>query len=204
LFALLALACAQEAAVPPATSESPFVTRLERGAGATTPESVDDKPRMPRELAFEMAGFAAHKSDHATAEERAAVMQAAVIDALAKALIEARRARGQTTSDFTAKLGPRLTVVHRPIGDGYEVQLSLIARGVDTTFVVQDGVLQHPPHELKLLHQVFEQTNGEFSLLSAEWNALAGGCAAKVACYRPAALETKLAGDPVNETVSAP
>jgi hypothetical protein len=188
-----------------ASTESDYAIRLERDRAGSSSAAPLDRPRAPRALTFEMSGFAAPPAGAITTEARTAAMQAAVLDAFVKALIEARRSRGQTTADFTARMGPRLTITHRQIGDGYEAEVTLISRGEDSTFVVRDGVLQHPPHEIRLLRQVFEETNGEFSLLSTEWSAPSGGCQATVACYRPAGLERpSLAGDPTGATLTTP
>lgn len=149
---------------------------------------------MARTLSFEMAGFSRRPATGDQREQRAAATQAAIIDALCKALIEARRDRGQTDADFTARLGPRLTVTHCTTNDGDEVHIELISRGVETTFAIRDGRLQHPPHDLKLIHRIFEETNGEFSLFGTDWSADTGTCVATVGCYLPAGLGAALAG----------
>src|SRR5262245_51148565 len=60
--------------------------RAERDDDAT----ADEKSAVPRVLAFEISGFSP-VSDRPNAESRAAAAQAAAIEALAKALVEARR-----------------------------------------------------------------------------------------------------------------
>lgn len=176
--------------------------REDNGAAvASTRTSRDRRPQMQRVLSFEMAGFSSVPDLGVTQEQRAAATQAAIIDAFCKALIEARRARGQTDSDFTARLGPRLTVTHRPVDDGYQVEANLISRGAETTFVVRDGQLQHQTHDVRMIHRLFEETNGEFSLLGTEWSSDAGACVAKVGCYLPAGLGEALAGDAAADEV---
>lgn len=206
LSAMLAVAACDKdtrtASVQDSASEAPYKVRIERPGNASGVDSSRALPAVARSLAFEMTGFAANAEGKSGAEQKAAGSQAAAIDGLTKAIIEARRGRGQSFEDFTVKIGPRLTITHRPIGDGYEVQATLIARGVDTTFIVRNGVLQHPPHELKMLRQVFEETNGEFELLTTRWEA--AGCEAKVACYLPAGLGTSFAGQAADETEPAP
>ncbi len=119
--------------------------------------------------------------------------------AVRRALIEARRPRGQTTSGFTAELGPRLTVEHSPLDDGYEFRVCLQRDGLQKEFVVINGALQHEPHELTLLHQIFEDTRGEFSLLGTDWQPLRGECVATVGCYLPEGYDTKVAFDESDE-----
>lgn len=178
---------------------------------------------LPRELAFEMAGTArvgavggsrvggtragaeaisaGPGEENGAERERAAARQVAIIEAFAQALIEARRLRGQPTSDFTARLGPRLTIYHRSLGDGFEIEVVLVRRGEETHFEVKRGVLQHEPRNGEAVARLFEETNGEFALLESRW--LAGGdeCLARVACFRPVGLD-KPAG-PSREAVEA-
>jgi len=167
---------------------SDYAVHIERASDAS-----NDAPRsVQRSLAFEVTGFAPNAAAGSNgSDQKAAVTQAAVIDGLAQAVIESRRNHGQPTADFTVKISPRLTLTHRQIGNGYEVEATLVARGVDTTFVVKNGVLQHPPHELKLLRQLFDESRGEFELLATRWES--GGCQSRVACYEP--VGPSLAGD---------
>jgi len=185
------------------TADSDYKIRIER-PGADEASLTARPSASTRTLAFEMTGVAIAESSRPEGQRKAAMVQAAAIDALIKAVIEARRARGQTTADFTMKIGPRLTIVHQQLGDDYEVQISLIARGADVTFVLRGGVLQHEPYEQALLRRVFEETNGEFSLLTTEWDPARGGCKARVACYLPAGPQTIYAGDPRFENEFSP
>ncbi len=189
---------------PPAP-EGPTITlnQVDNGAVGNTTGPVSRQSALPRLLAFEMAGFSRPITPAQTQEDRVAAAQAATIDALCQALIEARRSRGQSVADFTAQLGPRLTVTHCVVNGGYQIEVDLISRGVKTAFLVRDGVLQHPPHDLKLLQQVFAETNGEFSLLGAEWSPDTGTYVARVGCYVPAEFGEALAGEAVEpETVT--
>lgn len=172
------------------------IDRNENGAAFRSGgEASEPRVAIPRKLAFEVSGMARVAPAGASKEQRVAARQAAIIDAFGKALIEARRSRGQTVSDFTAKLGPRLTVIHRTVGDGDEIEVRLIARGVQKVFVVRDGVLQHLPHDVSLVRKVFDESNGEFSLLPADRAARTDVCVAKVGCYVPMAMGGALAGD---------
>ncbi len=165
-------------------------------ASATDP--VKPPEHLPRTLAFEMAGVA--RADTNQAE---AARQAAVVEAFAQALIEARRLRRQPTADFTARLGPRLTVIHRSLGDGCEIEVSLTHRGEETRFEVKRGVLQHEPRNSDTLARIFDETNGEFALLETRWLPSGDECLARVACFRPAGMGTlapeTLAGHPDDE-----
>ncbi|HKQ48881.1 MAG TPA: hypothetical protein VJZ71_12495 [Phycisphaerae bacterium] len=180
------------------------VDRDNNGAAATGDEiDLSAASDRQRTLAFEMAGYSETAPD-ATPEQRAAATQAAVIDAFCKALIEARASRGQSTADFTARIGPRMTVTHRSVERGYEVRIELAYRGVESLFIVRNGVLQHPPQDLTLVRRIFDETNGEFSLLATDASSTGGVALAKVACYVPAGLESRLAGDAAGEKVPTP
>lgn len=197
------------------TSRAPqeaFTVHIDqRENGAADGGAVRERDRdaaMNRTLAFRVVGQVPNAAPKGTQEERAAASQAAVIDALCKAMIEARQSRGQSTANFTAKIGPRMTFTHEGLPDGdEEITVSLISRGVETRFIVRGGELQHPPHDLRLLRQVFDETNGEFTLLETDSTSNPRVAQAVVACYLPAGLEpgipSNLAGDPVNDDQAA-
>lgn len=183
---------------PAAPAPEAFTIHIDRGDNGAV-EGVldrreDKRTARPRVLAFEMSGVAEMPPAEAQADKHAAARQAAVIEALAGALIEARRSRGQPTADFTAKLGPRLTVRHQSLEGGHAIDVRLTARGVETVFAVRNGVLQHPAHDLAIVRRVFAETNGEFSLLSAGTAMSSGQYVATVACYEPRMMDAALAG----------
>lgn len=181
-----------------AINEAAFRIHIDRNDNGAAVAAVQEKERrrmMPRQLAFEMAGFAELHEENAPQEARAAASQAAIVDAFTRALIEARRNRGQTTNNFTAEIGPRLRVSHTLLDDGYEVRISLISRGEESEIVVKNGVLQHPPRDMRLVHQIFEETNGEFSILDAGQLNQNGQYLAKVGCYLPKGFDTAIALD---------
>jgi hypothetical protein len=203
-----AIGCASKNRSAPAAKPYGVTIAPSREASAKPAPGAEDEPGLlPRAFAFEMAGFSAPVHG-ATQEQRTAAAQAAIIDAFCRALIEARRARGQSGVDFTTAIGSRLTVRHCKTDDGYQVEIGVISRGVETSFVVRNGRLQHPPHDVKLLQRIFDETNGEFSLLGTEWQPGAGICVAKVGCYIPAGsstgMESTMAGEVKNDPADAP
>ena len=174
------------------------ITLDRRDNGAAAPAArrgLAAYPATPRTLSFEMAGFA-HQSDTGDAQEqRAATTQAAIINAFCEALIESRRSQGLSTANFTTKPGPHLTVTHCTTDDGDEVQVDLVSQGRETRFLVRQGELQHPPRDLAIVHQIFQETDGDFCLLGTDWSVRSGTCLARVGCYTPAAMGEALAGD---------
>lgn len=166
-----------------------FVVNLDRedngAAEAATDRGASPPGARPRQLAFKVTGTARKPGDDDRTKARIAATQAAVLDAFGKALIEARQSRGQTTSDFVARLGSRLTVVHESTGGSQELRVTLNYNGVDNTLVVRDGELRHPPVDFRLIRRLFDETNGEFSLLATDESSSDQISTATVACYLP-------------------
>ncbi len=181
------------------------IDRSRNGSAAANSELAEDaERRIPRRLSFVISGDAPHDRSSSDVDGRAAATQAAVIDAFYKAAAEARRARGRSVTDFTAHMGPRLTLTHRSLDDGYEVRVQLISRGAETTFHVRNGQLMHPPQDLRLIEELFTATNGEFALLETRQDPLRNAIAARIGCYVPAAMDTAVAGEAANESGSSP
>lgn len=171
------------------------IDRSTNGAGRNG-GTFADRRKAPRKLAFEMTGFAAPPQSDFYPADRSGIRQAAIIDALARALIEARRARGQTTSNFTAKIGSNLTISQRNIGKGSEVNLVLMYRGEEINFHVVNGVLKSPPQDLQVIQRIFDQTNGEFALLGVGCSTQSRSCMARVGGYMPVEPDVRIAGTP--------
>ena len=167
--------------------------RTDNGAAINAPvDRTRDVVAPPRELAFSVVGSAPGTEAPSSIEAKAAASQAAILDAFANALREARKSRGQSTSDFTARFGPRLTVTDRTLGNSREFTVCLKHRGVDNTITVRDGALQQPPVDFRLIRRVFDETNGEFSLLDTDASSRDGVVLATVGCYIPPGFEDTL------------
>lgn len=169
--------------------QRPFIVRVdpnENGAAGDVGDSLESSSRsQPRQLAFKVSGTAPKPSDGNGAEARIAASQAAIINAFMNALIDAREARGQSTSDFTARLGPRLTVNQKTTNGVSEARIGITYNGSNNQLMVRDGVLQHPPVDIRLIRRIFDETNGEFSLLSTDEDSNERYATATVACYLP-------------------
>jgi len=196
---LLITAC-QSPEQPKTAAPTPeiFTIHIDRGDNGAVEgrrhNRENKRTLLPRVLAFEMSGVTEKPSTGTKADNHAATRQAAIIEAFAGALVEARRSRGQPTADFSAKLGPRLTVRHQSLEQGHVIEVRLRARGIETVFTVRNGELQHPPHDFAIIRRVFAETNGEFSLLAAGPATSSDQYVATVACYLPRAMDTALAG----------
>jgi hypothetical protein len=202
--ALLITAC-QSPEQPKTAAPTPeaFTIHIDRGDNGAVKgrrhNREDKRTPLPRVLAFEMSGIGEKPPAVSEADSHAAARQAAVIEAFASALIEARRSRGQPTADFSAKLGPRLTVRHESLYQGRAIEVRLNTRGVETVFTVRNGELQHPPRDFAIVRRVFAETNGEFSLLAAGPATASDQYVATVACYLPRPMGTALAGGSLND-----
>lgn len=187
----------QQAASRPVSEEAPLKVRIDRADnGAASPRGGRTSAQMrPRTFAFEMTGIGKMSRVESSAEDRAAAAQAAIIEALCNALMESRGADPRSASPFVAEFGPRLKVTRNVTPDGVRTSVRLVARGIETLFVAIDGRLQHEPHNLRLVQQIFEATNGEFSLLATAWPLAAGESVATVAHYHLSGSDAALAGD---------
>ncbi len=174
--------------------QRPYIVRVdptENGAASDNGDSSAAFSRdRPRRLAFKITGEAPHPAGASGAEARVAASQAAIINAFMNALIEARRARGQPTDNFTAHLGPRLTASHRTVEGKAESRITLVHDGRTSRLTVFDNLLQHPPVDIRLIRRIFEETNGEFSLLSTDEMRGETLASATVACYLPSGYPT--------------
>lgn len=173
--------------------------RIDAGEnGAASPArsvSADDRTdQKPRALMFEISGVAVLPSDGATQEQWAAAREAAVLDALAKAIMESRREAGLSDDNFVEKLAPKLTASRRVSVDGDEFEVRLIERGMERLFMIRDGVLLHPPHDFALVRKIFSETGGAFSLLPADMSPT-NRYVARVGCYEAIGVNSRLAGE---------
>ena len=169
------------------------VDRSENGAALQAPGGQDSDSIIPqREFAFSVVGSAPVSTTLLSPEGRSAASQAAIIEALGSAIRETRKARGRSTTDFTAKIGDRLTFTQKTDGDSRESTVCLTYRGVENTIVVRDGVLRQPPVDFRLIRQLFAETNGEFSLLGTDRTSPDGIVLATVGCYVPAGFSDEL------------
>jgi hypothetical protein len=188
-----------------ASAEEDFGVRIDRSqngaaAAAPTQRSADQKASAtPHTLAFAMTGAGKMSEPSTSPEQRIAASQAAIIEAFCKAVVEARQVNGQTDGAFSTDFGPRLKVSRTAVEGGYESRVTLVSRGIETTFVVRDGRLQHEPHDLHQVQQIFDATNGEFALLGTSMSPVKGECLATVAHYVPGELDSALAGSVPNE-----
>lgn len=196
LAALLGGCGAKQKVQQPVVNETPTVRidRADNGAAAAPAAGRFVAAQAPRMFAFEMTGVGKAGRADASSEDRAAAGQAAIIEAFCNALIEARGKKPDSAPSFEVDFGPRLKVARTDSSDGVRTTVTLVSRGIETKFVSVAGKLQHQPHDLRLVQQVFDATNGEFSLLASSWSPGTGQSVATVARYLPAELDSALAG----------
>ena len=180
--------------------------RVDREDNGAAGDAFDSSSKIaPRKLTFTVAGFAQRPSAGASQEERAAAAQAAVLDAFCNAVIEARRTRGQSTSGFVEKLSDRLTLIHRSVDEGSEIEIRLRSHGIDEVISVRAGVLQHPPRDFELVRDIFAETGGAFALLPIDASVRLGGrYMARVGCYESFGVKRSLAGDLGGDPAQSP
>jgi hypothetical protein len=179
---------------PPAEINTVRIDAGNNGAAPARQASHVEERTTPRALVFETSGVAPIPRDGGTQEEWASARESAVIDALAKAIMESRRGAGLSDENFVEKLGSRLTVAHRITDEGEEFEMRLADRGMERMFLIRDGELKHPPHDFELVRKVFSETNGAFVLLPVD-EAPLSRYVARVGCYEQIGAESRLAGE---------
>lgn len=180
-----------------APREAPAVAIDKRDNGAAIQVNhrfQSEPPPARRAFQCEISGTSRPPAGPATPEQRAAAIQAAVVDGLFRAILEERADSGETSAGFFLRISPRLTLNHEIDGQSSIVRLTLLTGGTETIFETRDGALTHAPHDVHLVNRLFESTNGRYSLLGAEWSPAQDACVARVGCYAVAAAPT-LAGD---------
>ena len=147
-------------------------------------------PAPRRECSFEMVGFACNDPESPLSSK-----QAAIIESFCSALIEGRRCRGESATDFTMQVGERLTFTYRGTPENHELQLVLKSEGRRIKFEVTNGVLQSRIQDFEILQQLFDETGGELALLSLEPAEDKDGFVARVGCFVEQEPGVLLAGD---------
>lgn len=200
-------ACQMEGSGAPADSSAPAVAinPRENGAAIHIPARArrDEFPRR-RSLAYEITGVAKGPVSPSTSEQRASAAQAAIVDALCLAVAEDRRNRGLTEADFSEEISPRLSVARRGSTPSTLSRVVLISGGTETVFETRDGVLTHPPHDIRSVQLLFDATAGRYALLGADWQPSQDIWTARVACYHPSTPRPLLAGDATGHAADGP
>lgn len=117
-------------------------------------------------------------------EQRLAMEQAAIVEALGTAVAQARRQQGQSFDQFSAPIGRGTTLTFRLLADGerdVEIKADLDGRAV--VLHSSDGHLNHPPFAPGTIERVIKSTNGRFALLSCEPSLIGEEATATIACY---------------------
>jgi len=193
---VMLVGCGPKEKARPVQDEGPLTVRIspaDNGAAAPV-VSRARTAHAPRAFAFEMTGVGRAGQADATSEDRAAAGQAAIIEAFCNALMEAQGKEPGLAQSFEADFGPRLKVKRTTSAEGLRTVVTLVSHGIETRFVSVNGKLQHQPHDLRLVQQIFDATNGEYSLLTSAWSPGTGQSVATVARYLPAGLDSALAG----------
>lgn len=179
---------------PAGPDQPPPTVRVDPSANGAAPSRgppVAGIEFAGRRLAYVIRGVGRADDHVADPDRRPSMSQAAVVEALCGAVAEARRLRGESGADLTVPLSPRLTITTKSAGpETHEVELTLVVNGRSNVFRARGGVLQHPPNDLSIVRRVFEETHGDYALISTEFDLDGNQCVAVVGAYRPADLAT--------------
>ncbi len=178
----------------PAPATSVRIDRTENGA-ALPGGRRHDASSTPNRLLFETAGVAPLIGIETTREQFAAARQAAVFDALRRAILAWRCERGLVDANFEHVFSSRMRVGHSTGPDGYDFRVHLVIRGSQQSIHLRDGSLMHPPCDTAVLDRVFAETGGTFAWLPSS-SEPPGYVVARVGCYATGPPVERLAGTP--------
>ncbi len=223
--ALLATGCYREHRASPAVdlseteaAEHPKadairLSRTQVGAEVRPEADVQPAPEAPavkRELLFVVTGFGETPETGGLLERRAAAVEAAVVDALGRAIRQKRRdpKTGTMSPEYRVELSPRLIVVGQLVRGAFQTAIRLTVdragKSHDYELCVLNGVLAEPPHDRAIIDEIFQAAGGEFVLQSTGPTPEPGRYRAEVACYRvlppTAATQTAVKSPPIIAT----
>ena len=151
-----------------------------RPAEAVRPAAVE------RRLAFLVTGYGVEPKSGGPVERKAAALEAAVVDAIGRAVREMQRdpKRDRTPVEYKVTLAPGLNVFGQLVGGLPRTVVLLDRRGRVTELCARNGLLAHPPHDSKVVQQIFAATEGRLVLHGTRPADKPGRYAAEVGCYR--------------------
>ncbi len=169
------------------TAELVSMDPSRNGAASADAESAAGIPLGSQKLNFIVQATGQRPIAGDDQEQRLAMSQAAVVEALGTAVAQARRQQGQTFDQFSAPIGRGTTLTYRLQADGgRDVEIKAELDGRSVRLHSSDGHLNHPPYAPGTVERVIKSTNGRFALLSCEPSLIGEEATATIACYQAA------------------
>lgn len=175
-------------ATPSAPVGPEYVIRFDTDTEALP---ADDATKLARnaqpQLAFVVTGVGSEPEKGTVMERRAAAFEAAIIEAIGRAVREMQRdpKTGRSPVEFQAPIAPGLTVFGQLVGGAPRTVVLLDQRGREFELCSTKGVLAHPPHDNRIIQHVFEAAGGRLVLHKTEHNVSSRSCKADVGVYVP-------------------
>ena len=159
----------------------------QNGAASSGAESDGGVAPGDRKLSFVVQATGQRPIAGDEQEQRLAMSQAAIIEALGSAVAQSRRQQGQNCDQFSAKIGRGVTLTYRSLPEGRrDVEIKAELDGRVVVVHSSDGHLDHPPCAAGIVERIVKATNGRFALLSCEPSLIGEEATATVACYQSA------------------
>lgn len=137
------------------------------GAEQSGPLPVPDEPLgRATQLAFLATGFGVEPRSGNPVERKSSALEAAVIDAIGRAVRELQRdpKTDKRPVEYTFDVGPNLTVFGQLVSGAPRTVVLMDDRGRITELAARDGMLAHPPHDARVIQQIFAATEGRLVL----------------------------------------
>jgi len=169
------------------TAELVSMDPSRNGAASANADSVGGIPPGNQKLSFIVQATGQRPIAGDEQEQRLAMSQAAIVEALGTAVAQARRQQGQAFDQFSAPIGRGTTLTYRLLADGgRDVEIKAEFDGRSVVLHSSDGHLNHPPFASVTIERIFKSTNGQFALLSCEPSLIGEEATATIACYQSA------------------
>lgn len=165
------------------------------------PIETFEKPLPDRRFAFLVTGYGVESKSSNPVERKSAAIEAAIVEAVGLALREMQRdpQTGRVPIEYKLSPGSGLTVFGQLVGGTPQTVILFERKGRDVELCARAGVLAHPPHDAKIIQEIFAATQGRLVLQATRATDQPGRYSADVGCYHttdsgPATSSTERSG----------
>ncbi len=194
----------QEALPKPLRTQTPYEPRVEN-VGPMPPEPIlidlkkltdaagkpidlFEKPWPKRQFTFLVTGIGKAPKEGDPLRRKASAIEAAVVDAIGRACREILRdpKTGRAPVEYKHTLAEGLIVFGQLVSGRPQTVVLLDHRGRIYELCSREGILAHPPHDAKIIKQIFQATDGTLVLQATRPTEKTGVFRADVGFYRQA------------------
>jgi hypothetical protein len=171
------------------------------------PLETFEQPWPKRQFTFLVTGYGAEPRVGNAIERKTAALEAAVIDAIGRAVREMQRdpKTGRAPVEYKKDLSNGLTVFGQLVSGAPQTVVLLSHRGRAYELCARNGALMHPPHDSKIVQEIFAAAGGRLVLQATRATDRPGRYSADVGYYRQARADagTRPATDKKNRSIIA-